>query len=55
MGVPGLADTLADQPWVGVPLLGVVALGVWLTTVAMTALPPRPRAVAPFGIHRGSS
>ena len=39
---PGTATTFGDlayQPWAGVPLLFASAVGVWLTYLAMTALP----------------
>jgi hypothetical protein len=33
-----LAIQLAHQPWAGVPLLFVSAIGLWLTTLALSAL-----------------
>jgi hypothetical protein len=39
VSVPGIAAVLADQPLVGVPYVGFVALGVWLLMVMLTDLP----------------
>jgi hypothetical protein len=41
LGAPGhgtLATQLAHQPWAGIPLLFVSAVGLWLTALALSAL-----------------
>jgi len=40
------ADVLADQPWAGVPLVGYVALGTYLTYLALAVLPVTLAAAA---------
>jgi hypothetical protein len=37
--VGGITDTLADQPFVGLPFLLLVGVGVYLTFLALTLLP----------------
>lgn len=39
LDVPGLAATLADGPWAGVPLLAATITCAWLAYIALTDLP----------------
>ncbi len=39
IGIPGVAEVVADQPWAGVPLLGLSALGTYLMLLAFVELP----------------
>lgn len=37
--LPSLRDTLADQPWSGLPFVGLVGLATWMVFVVLTELP----------------
>ena len=43
-GTPSLGDTLADQPWGGVPFLVLVAVSVHLCVTLLTVLPMTMRS-----------
>ncbi|NNE74077.1 MAG: hypothetical protein HKN26_10460 [Acidimicrobiales bacterium] len=58
--VPGLADTLADQPWLGGPFLGLSLLGTWivyllLTTVAQALNADQTVAVKQFRLRQAGT
>ena len=54
--VDDLGSVVGEQPWLGVPFLGIVALGTWLvyvmiTLLPQTAAPERSAAVAEFTLR----
>ncbi|MFV2039609.1 MAG: MauE/DoxX family redox-associated membrane protein, partial [Acidimicrobiales bacterium] len=54
IGIGTLGDVLSAQPWAGIPLLGLVALGTYLVFLMLTALPvvlaPPQARVAEFSL-----
>jgi hypothetical protein len=49
-----MATALRHQPWGGVPLVGMVALGAWLSWVLL-AVAPRTAAAASAATTRRSN